>query len=315
MQTYIEDIISNARVDTRNADDIPTTTNQVGITTPSFLRYANWAQQRLQGRISKVYPFVFEAQKEIDMVASQASYSIPDHVYLGTRIRKVEYSHSGVSADYYPITPTNPYNTYNRTGVPCAYHRRDGFIILEPAPIASIGKIRVTYERTLDRLDIRRGTITARTIAGGQITALTIDIATDDETAINSPISKYFCVNDENGNVTMYNVPYTSYNSGTGVFTMSPYTYLSGETAEVGSYITIGKYTTTHSKLVEDAERYLTEYISRRVFKRESSADAAAIEAELIDIENEIISSYKVADKDVKPIPLVDYSYFDMGYE
>lgn len=315
MQTYIGDIISNSREDTRNSDDIPTSTNQVGILTASFLRYANWAQQRLQGRISKVYPFVFESQKEIDMVAGQASYSISDHVYLGTRIRKVEYSHSGNVQDYYPIPPTNPYNTYNRQGVPCSYHRRDGYIILEPTPSGAVGKIRVTYERTLDRLDIRRGTITSRTIASGQITALSISTSDDDATFIQAPISKYICVNDADGNVTMYNIPYSSYDSGTGAFTMSAHTYASGETAAVGSYITVGRYTTTHSKLPEEAERYITEYISKRIFKRESSADAAQIEQELVDIENEIISSYKVADKDIKPIPMVDYSYFDIGYE
>lgn len=312
MQTYIGDLISNAREDTRNADDIPTTTNAVGIQTASFLRYANWAQQRLQGRISKVYPFAFEAQQTINLVASQASYAIPDHVYLGTRIRKVEYSPTGLTTDFRPLPPSDPYNTYNRTGQPCCYHRRDGNVILEPTPAQSVGSIRVTFERTLDRLDIRRGVISSRTLTTTQMTALTIDVSSDDTAAFAAPVSKYLCVNDANGNVTMYNIPFTSYDSATGIVTLPAFTFASGETAAVGSYVTIGKYTTTHSKLCEDAERYLTEYINRRIFKREGSEQAGPIDADLADMETEIVSSYKVADKDIKEIPITDYSYFDL---
>lgn len=314
MQTYIGDILTNARRDSRNADDIPSSTNLVGIQTEDFLRYANWAQQRLQGRISKVYPYVFEAQKEISMVANQASYSITDNVYLNTRIRKVEYSRSGNSTDYYPLTPNNPYYTYNGTGVPSRYHRRDGYIIVEPTPNSSAGTIRVTYERALDRLDIRRGVVTAVTLSSTQLTALTIDTASDDTTALAAPISKYLCINDANGNVKMYNVPFTSYASGTGIFTLSAFTFASGESAAIGDYVTLGRYTTTHSKLCEDAERYLTEYVNRRIFKRDSSSDAADVDTELNDIEQELITSYKIADKDIKEVPIADYSWFNVTY-
>ena len=319
MQTYVGDIISNARLDTRNADDIPTSTNQVGIETAAFLRFVNFAQQRLQGRISKVYPVLFEAVQEIDIVDGQAQYSINDNVYLGTRIRKVEYSFSGSTQDYRPLPPTNPYNTYNSPGRPCAYHRRDGYIILEPTPSGSTGTIRVTYERTLDRLDVRRGRINGT--PSGAVIDLTHSTYGGPSTADEALFvaGTYVCACDHYGTPILYNGIISSYNSSTDALTLAANvdTYLvEGKTLAdlADGYITLGKYTTTHSKLTDEAERYLTEYCSRRIFKRESSDDATAIDAELEPIEQELIVSYKIADKDVKPIPISDYSYFQIGY-
>ena len=319
MQNYIGDIITNARLDTQNADDIPTSTNQVGIETKDFLRYANYAQQRLQGKISKVYPSAFIAEIEIAIVAAQASYSIADHVYLGTRIIKVEYSPTSAVKDYYPLPPTNPYNTYNGSGMPCAYHRRDGYIIVEPIPATAQGSIRVTYERTLDKLELRRGRING-TPSGAVIdlTHSTYGAPTAADEAL-FVAGTYICVSDHYGAPLLYNGIISSYVAGTDALTLSANvsTYLpSGGTLAglADGYITLGKYTTTHSKLPEDAERYLTEYANRRVGKRELSAGTAGIDAELTDIEQEIVSSYKMADKDVKPIPIADYSYFDFGY-
>jgi hypothetical protein len=319
MQTYIGDIVTNARLDTQNQDDIPTSTNQVGIETKDFLRYANYAQQRLQGRISKVYPYAFEATIEIAMVADQASYSIADHVYLGTRIRKVEYSPTSAAKDYYPLPPTNPYNTYNGAGMPCAYHRRDGNIIVEPIPSTAQGSIRVTYERTLDKLALRRGRINGT--PSGAVIDLTHSTfgapSTSDEALFVA--GTYICVSDHYGTPLLYNGIISSYNAGTDDLTLaanvSTYLPTGGTLAGLADgYITLGKYTTTHSKLPEDAERYLTEYANRRVFKRELSSATGGIDADLVDIENELVSSYKVADKDVKPIPISDYSYFDIGF-
>lgn len=319
MQAYVGDIIQNARLDTRNADDIPTSTNQVGIETKDFLRFTNYAQQRLQGRISKVYPVMFEAQQEISIVAGTAAYSINDNVYLGTRIRKVEYSHSGQVADYYPLPPSDPYNTYNSSGRPCVYHRRDGYIVLEPIPSESTGTIRVTYERTLDRLDVRRGRVNGA--PSGAVIDLTHSTygapSTDDEALFVS--GQYVCVSDYYGTPMLYNGVISSYNASTDALTLaaSVSTYLVPGYSLANltdGFITLGKYTTTHSKLSDEAERYLTEYTTRRIFKRESSDDAVAIDAELEPIEQELINSYKIADKDVKPIPITDYSYFHIGY-
>lgn len=319
MQTYVGDIIQNARYDTRNADDIPTSTNAVGIETKDFLRYANYAQQRLQGRISKVYPVMFEAQQEISIVAGTAAYSINDNVYLGTRIRKVEYSWSGNAADYYPLPPSSPYNTYNSSGRPCVYHRRDGYIVLEPIPSQSTGTIRVTYERTLDRLDVRRGRINGT--PSGAVIDLTHSSygapSTADEALFTA--GTYVCVCDHYGNPLLYNGVISSYNSSTDALTLAANvsTYLPSGGTLAGldnGYITLGKYTTTHSKLSDEAERYLTEYTTRRIFKRESSDDSVGIDAELEPIEQELINSYKIADKDVKEIPIVDHTFFRIGY-
>lgn len=320
MQRYIGDIITDARYDTQNADDIPTSASAVGIETAGFLRYANWAQQRLQGLISRVYPVAFEAVKEISIVANQREYSIPDHVYLGTRIRKVEYSHSGEDKDYLPLPPTAPYNTYNQnTGRPCAYSRQDGTIILEGTPSSSTGSIRVTFERTLDKLALRVAQV------NGTPSGTTIDLthgtfgAPSAEVEALLTANTYLCICDAYGTPMAYNIVISSYTAGTDAVTTAANvdTYLLGSYTLANladGYVTIGKYTTTHSKLCEDAERYLIEYINRRIATRENSSARVAIDPQLQEIEQEIVRSYKIADKDVKPIPIYDYSFFQVGY-
>lgn len=309
MDIYIGDLISNCRADTQNANDIPSTSDFVGIETSAFLRYANFAQDRLQGKITKKYPFAFMTRKEIDIVAAQELYSIPDNVSLNTKIITVEYSRTGNASDYVRLAPGNMYNRNNRPGQhPTNYTRFDGQVLLEPQPQVAGGKIRVSYVRALDRTDIRRGTVDAVTINGSnQVTALSLSTTDDDETELVKLSTQYICVSDKAGTIKAYNIPVSGYNTGTGNFTLvgTP-TLGDDETITVGDYVTIGRYTTTHSKLPNEAERYLTEYVNRRIKKRDSSKDVQDLDMELKDIEKDIIENYSVPDLDVKSIPIID---------
>lgn len=309
MQTYIGDIITNVRRDTRNADDIPSSTNLVGIQTDDFLRYANYAQERLQSRIVKAHPFTFEETIEISLVANQQSYTILDHLLYGTRIKKVEFSSTGLAMDYRRIPPTNPYCFYNGTGYPQAYSRRNGNVLLEPTPSATTGTIRVTYQRALDRLELRRDTVSG-TPSGATIHLTTA--SSDIETRLAS--TNYICISDKFGTVMLYNGVVSSYSPSTDTITLAANvsTYLvTGYTLAnlSGAYITLGQYTTTHSKLPDEAERFLSEYMAKRVFKRESSKDSIEIDKELLAIELDIVALYENPDEDIKRIPDSDYNY------
>jgi len=320
MQTYVGDIIDMARRDTQNFTDIPTTKpastdTGSGIYTDDFLRYVNWGQQRLLGKILKKYPFAFHSRKEISLVASQQAYDVDDNLYLGTKIVKVELSRTGNAKDYYRIPPAHPYFPNNREGWPCAYVRMNGQVLLEPTPSTATGTMRVTFQRALDRLDLRRalvdGTpattdIVLDTVAGGAITAL-------EESYITA--ARYVCVNDADGIPMLYNGLVASYNGGTDTLTLAANvsTYLETGYALAdldAGYLTIGKYTTTHSKLVEDAERYLVEYTNRRMFKREVKDSTT----DLTEIEDEIVANYRVPDMDIKEIPISDYDHMLYPY-
>lgn len=314
MQKYIGDIITEARRDTRNTD-----TNS--ISTEDFLRYANYAQERLYGLIQQRYSWVFTTKYEISLTAGEDEYTVPDNVYLGTRFLKVEYSPDGSVNKYSPLYPaSNNYQTQTYSGQPYTYHREYQTIILEPTPTATQGKIRVTYERALDRLDTRRGRV------NGTPSGTTIDLTS---TSFGAPSTAdealfvenaYCCISDAFGTPMLYNGVISSYNSTTDAITLaanvSTYLVTGYALADLANgYFTLGKYSTTHSKLPDAAERYLQEYVNWKIFRRDSSNDSSETNMELKEIEQEILASYALADKTVKLFPVSDYSLLIPGIE
>lgn len=321
MLTSLTDIISGIRRDTLNADDVPTSTNAVGVETKDFVRHANYAQQMLQSRISKVVRSAFLAVAEIDIVADQAEYTIPDNVFLGTRIFSVRYSRTGDTADYLRLEPRNPYDTYSGGGAPTSYFRRNGKVVLQPIPAEASGSIEVVYERTLDRMDIRRGRV------NGTPSGTTIDLThssfgspdSEAETLLAIP-GTYVCVSDVDGNVMLRNAVISSYNSGTDAITTaaSVSTYLVGSytlSSLADGYLTIGKYTSTHSGLDDVCEPFITSYVAEKIFKREASGIVVDETEDRKEMLQDIISAYKQADKDVYRIPILDYEWLDMSFD
>lgn len=319
MQAYIGDILDGIRRDTQNADDVPSSTNLVGIETKDFLRYANYAQQRLQAKITRVSHEVFETTIEISLVAGTAAYSINDNVFIGTRIRNVRYSRTGNSTDYQRLPPLNPYETTSASGAPTSYYRRNGQIILQPVPSESVGTLEVTYERTLDRLDIRRAQV------NGTPSGTTVDLthgtfgapSTDDEALFVA--NAYFSIVDAFGTVMLRNALIASYSAGTDAITTAADvdTYLVGAYTLANladGYLVLGKWSTTHSALDDNCERYITTYVSKKIFSRELSDKQIDEDQELKDILGDILDSFAMPDKDVKPAPILDYTWFSMGY-
>ena len=314
---YIGDLISEIRRDTNNTDFSSTS----GISTEDFLRYSNWGQEMLQGLILQSTPMTFIAEKEISVQANVEAYTIPDNVYLGERIVNVEYTFTGESKDYYKL-PEEMLSTRRNypQNYPTSYLRRNGQIILQPPPTSTQGKLRVNYERQLDRLDTRRGTVSAATVSGAlAVTSITVDIAsvsTDD--IANFSTAQYICINDREGNVLAYNIPVSGYNSGTGGITIlgGTFTLQTGETIPVGSFVTIGKYTTTHSKLKDMCERFIQAYCGWKILGRDSSSgsklDIASNELKMM--KEEIITSYQEPDKDYDDISIVNNSIMLRSY-
>lgn len=318
MQKYVGDIIFDVRRDTLNADDVPAAGSVVGIETKDFLRYVNYGQQKLQSHIAKISHEVFEQTTEISVVVGQAAYSISDNVFLGTRIRSVRYSRSGNAVDYRRLLPKTPYDTYSNTGWPTRYHRRNGQIILEPTPDASGGKLEVVYERTLDGLDLRRAKVNA-TPSGTSVVLNFTGTEPESETEPLLTANSYVCICDAFGSPRLYNAVISSYDSGTNTITtaanVSTYLITGYALSDLnGGFVTLGKYTRTHSELPDDCERYLSSYAAKKLFKREASDTEGSEAEDLNDILKDILASFKMPDKDVKPIPILDYTMFDLSY-
>lgn len=300
---YVGDLITEIRRDTRN-QDVPTTDSDVGISTEDFLRYINFAQEKCQAIAISAKSTKFNTPEEISLVADTSEYEISDRVYLDEHILNVEYSNSGLARDYYELREQTISQRSDSPGSPAFYIRRGGSIILCPVYNSSGAKVRVTYDRAVDTLDIRRGQIASRTDSGTQVSAIVLDTTSDDPEALES--AQFICVNDAYGAVTMYNIPVTAYNSSTGALTLrtSPHTYASGETAAVGAYVTVGEYTTTHCKLNHLCEKYLAQYAAYKIFGRDSSKDLVAMRDDMKDALKDIMTSYQEAPRDEASISI-----------
>lgn len=302
---YVGDLISQSRRDSNNTDT-------TGISTEDFLRYANYGQEGIFGKILQTSPMSFQAESEISIVAEQEAYSIPDNVYLGERIVNVEFSSSGLERDYFKLfeVALSFRNTYPSLR-PQNYIRRNGQVLLRPTPSQSGGTLRVTYERQIDALDVRRGQV------NGTPSGATIDLthgtflapsAADEALLV---ANAYVCISDAFGNVMLRNGVVSSYNAGTDVITLAANvsTYLVGTYALANladGYLTIGPYTTTHSKLKDVCERYLVAYMNWKALSRDAATreKSELFREEKLDLEREIVESYRMPDKDEDSIQL-----------
>lgn len=304
---YVGDIISNVRRDTRN-EDVPTATSILGISDFDFLRYVNYGQENLQGLISNTNPQTFEVNIEISIVVGQDTYTIPDRVHADTRIVNVQYSPTGQVRDYRDLKERGiSYRISENSSDPFGYTRQNGGLVLSGTPQRASSKLRITYERQLDSLDIRRGQITA---ASGSV--ITVGTNPDESSSpYNLTNTRYVCVSTPDGVVQLYNGAVSSYNAGLNEITLSAAisTYLvSGYTVGslVGSYVTLGKYSTTHSKLPDACQRYIELYCGMKAFGRDSSNDISIVKDELEIVLKQILNVYQMADKDEHTVQLSD---------
>jgi hypothetical protein len=304
MDKYIGDIILAERHDTRNRDTDAHSDEQ-------FLRYNQYAQDRIYALITLSHNWVFEETILITPVVGEDTYEINDNLAFGTRITNVEYSLNGTDR-FYPLEVTpNRYRTLATAGRPIYYRRRHGKIVVEPTPDNTNGVFRVTYERSLDTLALRAGRV------NGTPSGTTIDLThstygaptTENEALLVE--DAYICISDSYGNPLLYNGVISSYNAGTDVITLAANvsSYLTEGTvlADLADgYLTIGKYTTTHSKLPNEAEAFLVEYVNRKLHNVDSSEQFEAANVLLREVTEAIVASFKFPDKARKRFPIED---------
>ena len=269
-------------------------TSTAGISDDEIIEYLGDGQSRVQEVVLRDLPHFagWDTYYEQDIVAATQEYSISpgDAFYLGS-VREVRYSPTGVARDFRPLAFLEARETgdFDLTYI-SAYSLRGGEIIVDGVPGSSSGSLRSYYVRRLDKLDKRRGKI-ASVAGAAPYTTITLEDDTDlDET--NIALYDYLCVNSAQGVVTYYNAPYVSYDTSTKVLTFDSGVTSSVGTIAVGSYITLGKYTTTHSKLPDECEKYLMAYAKWKMFKRDSSDDAAEQNAELVAMEDAFLTAF-----------------------
>ena len=305
MDEYIGDLITGQRFDSQNEDTD-------AISSSNILRYNQYAQDRLYGRITNGFSWLFEEAIVASLVANQTDYEVADNLGFGTRITNVEYSED--QTHWYPIQVTEDrYRVLNYSGRPRRWKRRHGTVVVEPVPSTSQGYIRITYERAMDRLALRVAQVDG-TPSSATITVDNEDSALTTKLTANS----FICISDINGIPMLYNGVVSSFSSPTLTLTANVDTYLvSGYSLSDldNGFITSGKYTTTHSKFPNEATGFFNEYVNRKLNNVEDSAIYGLTSEQLTDQEMMIVSAMKLPDKARKVFPIVDHEMLILDYE
>lgn len=312
----VEKLIKQARriADNEEFDNDPS--NPLGIVDDELVEYVNDAQDNMQAAISEVHPKLFIKEKLIDLVAEQETYSLPDDLYLGGRIEHVEALYSTQAGDYYTL----PHESLKRrlpdvsSTFPDFYIRKANNLLIQPKPSgARTNGIRLSYQYKLPTLDIRRGLVASAVDTGTSITSITLNLTptlTRDADLVLIPERTiedfdFLTVVGSDGTAKMKAIPVDSYDSDTGIITVtSGFTYETGETITAGDYIIGGKDATTHSDLPDTCQRYLIAYMAWKMLKRDSMVDLQDQERELAAMLREIVNAFKGIDEDPAELAL-----------
>jgi len=305
----VDKLVTQARARTRNTNytyDATTGEYTSGISSEMFLEFLNDAQLHLCSSILGVFPSLFIEEQIIPIVGEQEEYAVDDNVFGSSKLVCVEYR-STEDANWEKIPITNFAQRNSSSGEPRRYILKGGNILLNPVPDTTVGDIRVVYYRQPDNLDFRRGVVDDSTITGGLLSEIVIDDEADDYDPFALAAAEYLCVNDPFGNVTLYNIPVESFDSTTGKFSIDDFPVPTGSSIADGSYITVGKYSTTHSKLPDICERYLLTSCQKRIMTLDESKTAATEDKELAAMLLDILNSFAEETRDVEYIPVIDW--------
>jgi hypothetical protein len=288
----LESLITKARLQSNNSDYSSSQGNPQSL----FEMYANEAQDNLQTQIINNYPQEFVEFYEKAITTHTEFVTVPDDIFSNNRIISVEYSHTGDSKDYFPLNPrTVKERLSNQSSYPSFYIRISDKIYLNPIP--STGKVRIAYYRELDDIKVPTTTVFG-TPSGSTITS-----------ASNIGLQEYLCVSNRFGEVLLRGAKIANVSGTTITVFGNVADYLvSGVTLAnlAGQNITIGKYTTTHSKLPKICERYLITYMAKRALAKDSSSQAGIEDGELARMEAQILESFAQPTEDVYTIPILD---------
>ncbi len=269
-----------------------------GISLEEYYQYFTDGLRLIQREIVKANPKSFRAATTWSADGTE-DYDLPFDYFARNQVATLEYSQSGLEADYFRLDQVTQLERYTTTGRPYQY-------ILQGKTIL-VNAYRLTYAALLPAVDKRRATVSAKTTANGALTALTLA----GYTAADYDLYDHLCIVDFNGTIKMRSIPYTAVNSSTGVVTIqgTTYTYPTGSTIAVGDYVTLGSYASTHFLIDDQAEDFLLAYCTKRIMNRDASLDAGDITADMTAMLQSIVDVYS-DDADIDQVPVTNYDYF-----
>lgn len=303
-------LINQSRRATGNTEFTPSS----GVQDSEFLQYMNDGQEEIHSILNQLFPTILYKIETIDVQQNVEAYTLPRDVYLGTRVDFVEYAPSGLDQDFYPIKKGSVKERVNgQSSNPSFYIRINNQLFIQPKPQQG-GKLRVTYQKSIPSLDLRRAQVQAVVLAGDSITSLTLDPAVQiDATELLE--QGYFTVVDKDGAVKMQGIPIEAIDTSTGVVTLGAgFTFQPGETISVGDYLCAGPFAATTSLLPSVCEKFLIEYCNVRILMRDSNSDSGDVGQVLLRVQDTLTKAFAEPSNDPDSIPILDGQYFMYDY-
>jgi len=306
----VERLIDSSRRFTENVDFSDST----GISTEDFVRLLNDAQRRIESKINALHNRAFTKTTTITVNSSTEDVTLPTDMYMNSRLIHVEYNPSSGN-NFYTLKKAQTQERITEIiGEPSFYIRLEDKIILQPGS-QSGGQVRLTYQRRLPRLDIRRGVLSAQTSTSSEVTALTIDPASTDPVFDRDELleDNFLCVVDRAGNIKTRGIEFDTISvAGVVTITGGSSAIEDGDSQPaVGDYVVSGDVTSNVSDLPPICERYLLQYCDWKIFKKDSNIDSSEALMELQQIEDDIVSAYTEAETDVDYVTILDSTYLD----
>jgi hypothetical protein len=276
-----------------------------GVPQDVFVQFLNNAQDSLIMEVNNHNSKYFKKTSVETVVPGQEAYDYPTDCYM-QELDTIQWTDSS-TGDFRNLEKTvRKEKLSTAVGYAFGYEPKEAGFYLNP-PINS-GLLYVTYSRHPKKLQKRAGKVSARTISGANLTALTVDTteASFDATEINADY--YLCVVDKFGAVKASNILYDSVSSTTGVFTLSSFA-LGAETFSVGDYVVVGKNSINVPELPEICEGYLIKHMVYEAKMGDASAWTAEAKDDMSKYFAKLSISFSAPSDDITNIAVTNLDF------
>lgn len=270
-----------------------------GIPQDVFVQFLVNANDSLQKEVANLKTKFLKKTTTVAVVSGQEVYSYPSDCFV-QHIDTIQYTNALVNSYYINLEKSvQKERLSNANSNPYGYILENNGYLLNP-PITS-GYLLVSYDQAYPRPQKRCGQITARTLAGQTLSALTVaTTGSYDTLAINADY--YLCVVDQFGVQKATNVVYTS--EAAGVFTITSQSLTAGETIAVGDYITVGKHTANIPYWPSVCESYLLKHMVYDAKFMDASTWTNEAKNDMAMFFMSLSGSFATNSNDLCPIPI-----------
>lgn len=291
-----------------------------GVLDATIIQYFNDAHQNLRGIVFGTGPDQYLKTALINTVAGTESYPLPDDSFLGSSVVSVEYKYGTDTGQYARMSKKSLHTRHSADrGTPSSYIPFATGLLLSPVPDKSVvGGLRITYEPLLSTLDIRRGVVASCSISNDLLVSITCDlspslskdVAVPTAGAIELVATDFISVVDRDGVILLSEIPVDSYDTVTGVITISgPFDLTSAEAAvqiPSGSYVVSGRYASSHSPFPDFCTSFLIAYAKYLVCREIGNADQISAQADIQALAQVITETFSNLNIDTFEIPLTN---------